>query len=132
MKSQPTARAQAPNFLGKARQFLTDADRAIADGHHDTALLLSVHSAISAADAVTVSLGQVRSSDPDHSRAVALLKQVVGDSPDVEDKARQLAGLIAVKNQVEYESRRTRPDEAADGVKRSTRLVDWASAIVKH
>jgi hypothetical protein len=80
---------------------------------------------------VTVSLGQVRSTDPDHSRAVTLLRQVVGDSPEVEEKVRQLAGLIAVKNQVEYESRRTRPGEATDGVKRSARVVDWASSIVR-
>jgi hypothetical protein len=109
-----------------------DAERALADGHPDSALLLSVHCAISAGDAVTVSLAQIRSADPDHSRAVMLLRQLGGGSPEIDEKARQFAGLIAMKNQVEYESRRTRPEEAADGVRRAKRLVDWASTIVRR
>jgi hypothetical protein len=132
LKAQSAAQAQAPNFLQKASQFLSDAERALADGHPDSALLLSVHCAISAGDAVTVSLAQIRSTDPDHSKAVTLLRQLAGSSPEIEDKARQFAGLIAMKNQVEYESRRTRPEEAAEGVKRAKRLVDWAATIVRR
>lgn len=131
-KTQPTEPSYAPAFLGKARQFLADADRALADSHYDSALLLSVHAAISAGDAVTVALGRVRSTDPDHSRAVTLLREVAGRSVDVEDKARQYAGLIGTKHTVEYESRRTRIDEAAGGVKRAERLIGWASQIVKR
>ena len=131
-RTQQTARAHAPNFLGKGRQFLADAERALAEGHCDTALLLSVHAAISTVDAVTVALGQVRSKDPDHARSVALLRQVVGSSPEVDDRARQLAGLIAVKNEVEYESRRTRRDEADEAAKRARRLADWAGPLVRR
>lgn len=108
-RSNPAA---ARNFIAKAEQFLAEGKKALATQHFDSALLLAIHAAISASDAATLHLGQVRSTDPDHLRAADLLQSVTGDA----DKARQLRALIGLKNEVEYESLRTSAKAAADGI----------------
>lgn len=122
-------RTQARSHLEKAEEFFAAADSSLGLGRHDAAMLDAIHAAISAADAVTVALAGVRSTDPDHARAVDLLQEV-GPSGDVASHARQLRQLIARKNAVEYEARRSRTHEASDAVKRAGRHVDWARTVV--
>jgi hypothetical protein len=124
------ARREAHSHLEKAREFLASATTSAALAHHDAALLGSIHAAISAADAVAIALAGVRSADPDHQRAADLLLEVGRGSKDVEGHARQLRQLLMKKNIVEYESRRATAAEAADGVKRATRLCEWAADVV--
>jgi len=123
-------RAQAASYLGKAEEFLRSAERAAAASDHDAAMLNAIHAAISATDAVTVSLAGVRSTDPDHQRAADLLTEVAGASRQVEAQARQLRELLSRKNAVEYESRRARASESVDALKRASRLVAWARGVV--
>jgi len=92
-------------------------------------MLDAIHAAISAADAVTCALAGVRSTDPDHSRAADLLEEI-GPKGEVASHARQLRQLLANKNAVEYESRRTRAGEVSDSLKRAERLTEWASRVV--
>jgi HEPN domain-containing protein len=123
-------RTQARSHLEKAEEFLAAADSSLESGRHDAAMLDAIHAAISAADAVTVALAGVRSTDPDHARAADLLEEV-GPSGDVARHARQLRQLIARKNVVEYEARRSRATEASDAVKRARRFVGWARTVVE-
>jgi|SRR5215471_2863834 len=118
--------ATAANFLAKAEQFLAEGKEALTSQHFDSALLLAIHSAISANDAATSHIGQVRSTDPDHLRAADLLQSVTGDG----DRARQLRGLIGLKNEVEYQSARTSAKAAADGIARTERFVGWVRELL--
>ena len=71
--------------------------------------------------------GQVRSTDPDHLRAADLLQSVTGDG----ERARQLRGLIGLKNEVEYQSARTSAKAATDGIARSERFVGWVREMLR-
>ncbi len=128
-KRRTVSRSEAWGHLAKAEEFLKGAQASSDAGRRDAALLDAIHSAISAADAVTVALAGVRSVDPDHQRAADLLDEVAG-GPGVKPPSRQLHELLSGKNIVEYESRRARAKEATDAVKRAERLVSWARSIV--
>lgn len=121
-----TARA----YLGKAKQFLAASQAELTRENHDSCLLLAIHAGISAADAVSVALGGVRSTDPDHLKAADLLEEIAIRSTVAKEQANKLRALIKQKNLVEYEDRRTTSTEAGAGAKRAERLVDWASEVV--
>ena len=114
-------RRQARAFLTKSDEFLAAARASKEAGRNDAAMLEAIHAAISATDAVTCALAGIRSTDPDHSRAADLLEEI-GPKGEVATHARQLRQLLANKNVVEYESRRT----TAAG---SVRLAETRRAI---
>ena len=117
-------------MLAKAREFLTTAQAACKQDHHDASLLNAVHAAIAASDAVCVALLGRRSSDPDHQRAADLLEDVEELEPGARIRARQLRTLIAKKSFVAYEARRATAAEARDGLERATRFVEWTDAAL--
>ena len=98
----------------------------MAAGRSNAALLCAIHAAISSADAVTVALSEVRSTDPNHLVLADLLRSAGRGSDEFETHARQLVSLLQLKNLIEYEARTARLAEAEDAVKRARRLVDWA------
>ncbi len=95
---------------------------------NDAALLLAIHSGISACDAVTAAFAGVRSSDPDHFKAADLLETVVRQSVEIHERANQLRGLLKMKNVLEYEDRRVSAPGADTATKRAERLARWAAA----
>lgn len=129
-KTAQTRRVEATLYFDKAVQFLEQARSGVEAGRNDATLLDAIHAAISAADAVTIALAGVRSSDPDHQRAADLLEEVAGGGSEARERARQLRALLARKNAVEYESRKATTKDARDGVERASRIVEWAREIV--
>lgn len=127
-KTAQVRRGQARLYLEKAFQFLEQA-RSGLDAHRDDASLLNaIHAAISAADAATIALGAVRSTDPDHQRAADLLEDTAGSEGRA--RARQLRLLLGRKNAVEYESKKASAKDARDGVERAGRIVGWAEEVL--
>jgi HEPN domain len=120
----------AKDYAGKAREFLAEAEDALGSERFDAAILNAIHAGISSADAVSVALAGVRSSDPDHDRAIDLLKEVASGSSELPTKARQLQHLLQRKSTVGYQSRRATRHEADDAVTRARRLVEWAERQV--
>jgi HEPN domain-containing protein len=129
-KVAATPRREAPVYLAKAEQFLGTARDALDESHHDSALLAAIHAAISSADAVCVIMLGARSTDPDHQRAADLLESTGTDASTT--RSRQLRSLLKKKNLVEYEARRASPTEARDGIERASRLVEWASELLRR
>lgn len=131
-KTHAVDRARSRTYLSKAEEFLLTAEAAVADRRHDAALLLAIHGAISATDAVTAALGGLRSADPDHLRAADVLESIARGSAEIHDRANQLRALLKLKNLVEYEDRRVTPREADTGFKRAERLAAWARTQVER
>ena len=131
-KSVTMPRAEASLYLAKAKQLVEEAQLALGGSRYDAAILNSIHAGISAADGVTVALAGRRSTNPDHQRAADLLEEVGRSSESISDRVKQLRTLLAKKNQVEYETRRTTAREAADAVSRAERMVQWAQEIVQR
>jgi hypothetical protein len=79
----------------EAGQFLEEVQDAVAAERHDACLLNAIHSAISAADVVTVVLAGRRSADPDHQRAADLLEEMGASTPASKERVRQLRTLLS-------------------------------------
>ncbi len=123
--------AHAPNYLEKAAQHLGLARQALAGERWDSAVLLSVHAAINAADAACVKKAGARSTGGSRVEAVRLLSQLFPGDEAARKAGTQLAALIDKKNTVEYEARRCTANEARIAVDRVERLVQWAQQILR-
>jgi HEPN domain-containing protein len=121
-------REEAYSYLGKADEFLESANRALAAGLWDAAGLGAVHAAISAADAVMVFRGGIRSAEQDHRVARDLLEEIVG--PEAKPVLRHLSAVLAKKNLVEYEQRRLKEKEAIEMVAHARRFLSWAGDMM--
>ncbi len=129
-KTAQVRRREARLYLDKAIQFIEQARSGLDADRNDAALLDAIHAAISGADAATVALAGVRSTDPDHQRAADLLEEVAASAPEGRERVRQLRALLARKNTVEYESRKASGKDARDAVARAGRIVDWAKEVI--
>ncbi|MBE0418076.1 MAG: hypothetical protein IBX63_09955 [Coriobacteriia bacterium] len=111
-------------YAGKASEFLSSTERAIASREWDAAGLAAIHAGISASDAVLAYHGGVRSAGQDHRVAVDLLRETMGAAAD--EPAKHLKRLIDKKNLVEYEQRRLTQAEALDLAEHARRFLKWA------
>lgn len=93
--------------------------------------MLSVHAAISAADAACVKRAGMRAAGQAHADAVRLVRQLFPGDADADRASSQLGALIDRKNTIEYEARRARPDEATTAVSRAERGVRWADEVIQ-
>jgi len=125
-------RSQAKSYLSKAQEFLAQAHDAQRAERWDAAMLNAIHAGISASDAATIALSGQRSADPDHMRSADLLEEVAPASREIRGQATQLRRLLARKNAVEYESRRSRKSDVVDAVKRADRLTAWVVDVVRE
>jgi len=130
-KTTKIERSEAASYLRKAMQFLAEADTAATANRPDAAMLCAIHAAISAADAVTIGLSQLRSTDPNHAAAADLLRSAGRGAEEFEARAKQLSALIQKKNLVEYEGRGARVSDAEDACKRARRIVEWSATTLK-
>lgn len=71
------AETQATNYLRKAESHLASAIEAQAASRWDTAVLLSVHAAISAGDAACVAIAGIRSINQTHMDQPKLIRQML-------------------------------------------------------
>lgn len=117
---------QGSNYLNKAGQHLASALQAFAQERWEIAVLLSVHAAMSAADAVCVGKFGVRSISRSHSDQIRLIRQLLADDEAAKRASNQLAALIDRKNTVEYEARVCTREDAETATKQAERLVSWA------
>ncbi len=85
-KTAQVRRSESRLCLQKASELLQEARTGLEAGRYDAALLNAIHAAINAADAATIALAGVRSSDPDHQRAADLLEEAL--ARDVESRER--------------------------------------------
>jgi HEPN domain-containing protein len=127
--TRETARIQAANYLKKAEGHLAQALEASAAGRWDTAVLLSVHAGISAADAACVAEHGVRSISQTHMDQVRLIRQLFPRDDEAKKVSNHLAVLLDRKNTVEYEGRLCLAHDAEAATKRAERLVAWARGI---
>lgn len=113
-------------YLGKGRQFHGVMLASLEDREWDSVLLLGVHAAISATDALLVFHAGRRSISQDHQDVVPLLVQSLPDRQDVRQNANRLSQLLNEKHSVEYEPKRFTEKEALEFAKKVERYLEWA------
>lgn len=111
-------------------EFLGAAEDALEQQRWTAAGLNAVHAGISGADAAIVAVAGVRSAAKDHGAVVDLLRKSVPNIPTAQ--IRQLTGLLAMKNGVEYEQRLLTETEARTLVQHAQRFCTWSSGIVNQ
>lgn len=122
-------KSAAVNYLSKAQQFSRAMIESLDRNDWDASGLNAVHCAISANDAVLVSIKGIRSASSRHENSVALLESLVA-APGVKGSASQLKRLVSKKNLIEYEERMFRESEARNAVKNASRFLAWAETVV--
>lgn len=127
LKSRAVPRENYATYRKKAEEFLRAADSALAIGDWDAAGLNAVHSAISAADALLVYFGGIRSAGESHHDAAGLLQQHVKDD-QLGSKIQQLSRVLTYKNLAAYEDREVTESEGRDAAKLARRFVEWAQS----
>lgn len=122
--------AQGANYLAKAEQHLALALQALAQDRWDSAVLLSVHAGISAADAACVTRFGLRSASKTHSDQAKLVRQLLPANEAAKRASTQLAALIDRKNTVEYEARICTQHDAEITTRQAERMVGWAREVL--
>ncbi|HKZ59848.1 MAG TPA: hypothetical protein VJ547_08395 [Candidatus Thermoplasmatota archaeon] len=112
-----------------AKEFMGVAKDCAGRGLWRAAGLNAVHAAISAADAVCVLRLHERATGEQHDEAADLLG--LSGAPDARDKALQFAAILDLKSRIAYEVRPPSKGECEVLVRRATRFVEWAVAVVE-
>jgi hypothetical protein len=99
-RAKSVTSTQARQYLGKAEEFLAVAQECLDAARFIAATGNAVHAAINAADAVCGARTGTRSAGQDHGEVLALLRQAGREGTDL---AKQLARLLPLKVQAEYE-----------------------------
>ncbi len=114
-------------YAAKAEEYLEAAEDALGSGRYNAATSAAVHAGINAADAITGALRGMRSSDPDHGRALDLLE---ASGNDGKDATKHLARLIPLKTKAEYDPGTVPRSTAESAVKSASRMVAIARRIL--
>ncbi|MBI5525482.1 MAG: hypothetical protein HY897_04040 [Deltaproteobacteria bacterium] len=120
---------QGPNFLIKAAEFAETMENCVAQRKWNAAALNAIHSGICACDAVTSSLGGLRSKSQRHEDAVRLLKSTVR-AAGTDEAANHLHQLLRAKHNVEYEGRLFTQSETLALANHSRKFLAWARGLL--
>jgi hypothetical protein len=123
-RTQQIDRSAALQYRAKGDEYLAVSEQALVDANWNAAGLAAIHAGISLADAVLVGVAGVRSLEPDHGAAIDLLDERVAAFGSTQK--RHLAGLLRMKNAVEYERRLLGQVEARQLVDHARRFARWA------
>jgi HEPN domain-containing protein len=126
-KTRSVSRERHATYLKKAREFLRASESSLRSSDWDAVGLNAVHAAISAADALLVYYGGVRSAGDSHHDVAGLLQQHVKDD-QLGSKIQTLAKVLAYKNLAAYEDREVTETEGRDAEKLARRFLEWAQS----
>jgi hypothetical protein len=119
--SKPVSKNLYRNYLQKAVEMLDVAEYAANQSKNNAAVTASVHCAINAIDSLAVFyLGRRHAGG--HEGAVDSVKGVLGQA-EFRDMAKQFGGLIALKNEAEYQPDLMKDSQARDAVARASRIL---------
>ena len=123
--------ARVKHYIERAADFLRGAQLTGDDREYrQSSALLAIHSAISFADALRLSLGETGLASDDHSSAVRSLEQALQRSRVVSDKSiGQLKYLIGKKSAVAYNVDRLSEDDIKRIADSAQRFAYWANQV---
>ena len=127
LKTRAVSRERHGTYLKKAGEFLRASESALKLGDWDAVGLNAVHAAISAADALLVYYGGVRSTGDSHHDVGGLLRQHIKDD-QLGSKIQALSKVLSYKNLAAYEDREVSEAEGRDAEKLARRFLEWAQS----
>lgn len=127
LKTRSVSRERHATYLKKAREFLRAAEFSFKINDWDAVGLNAVHAAISAADALLVYYGGIRSTGDSHHDVAGLLRQHIKDD-QLGSKIQTLSKVLGYKNLAAYEDREVTEAEGRDAEKLARRFLEWAQS----
>lgn len=129
IRTSQVSKLEHINYLKKAEEFFSSAQDSIIKGKWNSAGLNAIHSGISSADALLVSLHGIKSSSPKHDDILKLLSSLVKHK-GLEENINHLRNLISMKNIVEYGQRLITQNEAVNLSKHAERFLSWVKSML--
>ena len=126
MKTRPVNTHLYTNYVKKAAECLESAEAAYLKNNWNSTVINSIHSAISASDALLVFFKGVRSAGESHEDAISLLRTLDFGKEEISNKARQLQRLLQIKNSAEYEEKLMSQQDAENALRDAERFFGWA------
>lgn len=119
-RTQPLPKSRYLVYLERAKEFSKQMERAASERAWNSVGLLGVHSVISACDALTIRLGGRRWRGQSHSGVLDVVRDLNLSDPD--PLMRQIADILEMKSEVEYEDRVFTEKEAVE-LKRTSEQI---------
>ena len=123
LRTQKVDSSSYSNFLKKALECHRAAMQSFARGDWNAAAICSVHSSISACDALCVHALGVRHAGERHSDSVLLLQSIKPKDDRFQANTVRLRRVLDIKNMAEYEERLVFRKEAEKAVKDCERFL---------
>ena len=118
------------NYLKKSEEFLKSCNEAFDDENYNSCVANSVHSGISASDALTVFFLGIRHAGEKHEDVIDLLREL--KLKDINVKIKQLKDLLQLKNKAEYEEILMDKNKAENAKKHAERFLSYAKSVLKE
>ena len=125
-RTEVLPKARYTVYIGRAREFARQMDRAATDRAWNSVGLLGVHCVISACDALTVQRAGQRWSGQDHSGVIGMVNSLQLAKSAV--AVRQITQVLDKKNRVEYEAREFTEREGTEICQLAARVLAWISS----
>lgn len=134
-----TDRYQAQKYHRVARSLLQSASALMelaseGDLYGNAIAVLAIHAAISYNDALTISYGEVKSTEGQHTKAADLLIEALKgfDTKLVAARADQLRAILGSKDRVSYTGTFYRLEDAAQLLRQTADFAAWADAMYQR
>ncbi|HET7336561.1 MAG TPA: HEPN domain-containing protein [Candidatus Nitrosotalea sp.] len=119
--AKPVDPSKASNYIVKAEEALDTAVESLKNKRYNSAVTNSVHSGISALDALTTKFKGKRGTD-DHTEVLSLVKGILTSS-EYDEIKKQFVSLINMKNLSEYQPDLMDEKDANNAIKWSERIL---------
>ena len=126
--AKPVDKGLYRNYLQKSEEMVDVARYAADRSKNNAGVAASVHCAINALDALAVFYFGKRHSGG-HEETLGAVKGALGEA-EFRDLAKQFTGLMALKNQGEYQPDLMKDSQARDAVARASRIISMVKQKV--
>lgn len=126
-QTRSVSRERYATYRKKAKEFLRASESSLKIGDWNAVGLTAVHAAISAADALLVYYGGIRSTGDSHHDVAGLLRLHIKDD-QLGAKIQTLSKVLGYKYLAAYEDREVTEAEARVAEKLARRFLEWAQS----
>jgi uncharacterized protein (UPF0332 family) len=122
-KIRSVDRSQAAAYMNRADECLASMQRDYADRRWDSCVILAIHAAISAADALCVHILGKRNASESHRDSIILFQSINPNDIELRKASMRLGDLLKIKTDAEYGERSQNQKDAELAKMNSERLV---------
>jgi uncharacterized protein (UPF0332 family) len=131
-KIRSVDRSQSAEYMKRAEECLASMQRDFEERRWDSCVILAIHAAISAADALCVRTLGKRSASENHRDAIILFQGIDPRDNDLRKAAMRLGDLLKIKTDAEYGERSQSEKDAELAKLNAERLVSFVKKRLSH